>query len=325
MRGNMEIGVNPGMVFTSLRTRPPSGLSASVRKKSTRARPAQSSAVNARQASSCTRWATASGSRAGTSNSHASSRYFDSKSYQSCPPTSRISAGTLASGGPPRSPSSTPHSTSRPATADSTSTFGSTSRAAATAASNSDQSATLLMPMLDPALAGLTNTGSPSRSRSSAGSEPVPGRSTAVPASTCGSVRPAIRSASGSPLVSTQAPFAVMPTGTTSYRSRSSAASTLPADTQEMACSGLRPPKTTATRIRRSGMRGTLALRHGDQRCVYVRDQIGGVLAAGGQPDKARRNDVPAPASAPVGGGVQAAEAGGVADQSGRAEERRDR
>ena len=39
-----------------------------------------------------------------------------------------------------------------------------------------------------------------------------------------------------------------MPTGTTSYASRSMACSTLPAVTQEMACSLERPPKTTATR-----------------------------------------------------------------------------
>src|SRR3954453_6232992 len=39
-----------------------------------------------------------------------------------------------------------------------------------------------------------------------------------------------------------------MPTGTTSYRSGSRAAITLPADTQEIACSALRPPNTTATR-----------------------------------------------------------------------------
>src|SRR3954451_12060827 len=39
-----------------------------------------------------------------------------------------------------------------------------------------------------------------------------------------------------------------MPTGTTSYRSGSRAAITLPNDTQEIACSALRPPNTTATR-----------------------------------------------------------------------------
>src|SRR4051812_48668741 len=39
-----------------------------------------------------------------------------------------------------------------------------------------------------------------------------------------------------------------MPTRTTSYRSGSRAAITLPADTHEMECSALRPPKTTATR-----------------------------------------------------------------------------
>ena len=54
----------------------------------------------------------------------------------------------------------------------------------------------------------------------------------------------------GSPSVSTQAPAGVIPTGTASYLSGSSAASTLPADTTEMPCSLLRPPYTTATRIR---------------------------------------------------------------------------
>src|SRR4051812_25340639 len=39
-----------------------------------------------------------------------------------------------------------------------------------------------------------------------------------------------------------------MPTDTTSYRDRSSAAITLPAETHEIACSVLRPPNTTATR-----------------------------------------------------------------------------
>src|SRR5919112_2813230 len=47
---------------------------------------------------------------------------------------------------------------------------------------------------------------------------------------------------------STHRPSVAMPTGTTSYRSGSSAAITLPAETQEMACSALRPPNTTATR-----------------------------------------------------------------------------
>ena len=41
-----------------------------------------------------------------------------------------------------------------------------------------------------------------------------------------------------------------MPTGTTSNRSRSRWRSTLPAETHEMACSLLRPPNTTATRMR---------------------------------------------------------------------------
>src|SRR4051812_29518889 len=45
-----------------------------------------------------------------------------------------------------------------------------------------------------------------------------------------------------------------MPIGTTSKRVRSIADSTLPADTQEIACSVLRPPKTTATRRRRDSL-----------------------------------------------------------------------
>ena len=54
---------------------------------------------------------------------------------------------------------------------------------------------------------------------------------------------------SASPLVSTHCPARVMPTGTTSNSSGSSAPSTLPALTHEMPCSGLRPPKTIATRV----------------------------------------------------------------------------
>ena len=63
-----------------------------------------------------------------------------------------------------------------------------------------------------------------------------------------------IRSRSGSPDSSTQRPSVAMPIGTTSYASRSIAASTLPAVTQEIACSLDRPPKTTATRGLRGGL-----------------------------------------------------------------------
>src|SRR5215218_687137 len=70
---------------------------------------------------------------------------------------------------------------------------------------------------------------------------------TGVPPVTSGSFRPSMVSGcAGS--VSTHSPPRVMPTRTTSYRSGSKAAITLPADTQEMACSALRPPNTTATR-----------------------------------------------------------------------------
>ncbi len=53
---------------------------------------------------------------------------------------------------------------------------------------------------------------------------------------------------SGSSAVSAHRPSAVMPMGSTSYLSRSMARSTVPAVTTEIACSELRPPKTTATR-----------------------------------------------------------------------------
>src|SRR6476619_1482026 len=65
-----------------------------------------------------------------------------------------------------------------------------------------------------------------------------------------------IRSRSVSPDSSTQRPSVAMPTGTTSYFSRSMACSTLPAVTHEMPCSEDRPPNTTATR----GLRFTAAV-----------------------------------------------------------------
>ena len=70
-----------------------------------------------------------------------------------------ISAGTLVSG-VPSSASSTPHSISRaPTAACSTSAFGSCRCASSIAASSSEASWTLLMPMLEPARAGFTNSG----------------------------------------------------------------------------------------------------------------------------------------------------------------------
>ncbi len=72
----------------------------------------------------------------------------------------------------------------------------------------------------------------------------------ARPPSTSGSLSgPVICSVSGSPDSSTQRPSVAMPIGTTSYFVRSMACSTLPAVTQEMACSLDRPPNTTATRF----------------------------------------------------------------------------
>ena len=58
----------------------------------------------------------------------------------------------------------------------------------------------------------------------------------------------------------THRPEWVIPMATTSYRSRSIAANTLPAVRQEMACSLLVPPNTTATRGRRVGTLSVIAL-----------------------------------------------------------------
>src|SRR5438034_10861836 len=56
-------------------------------------------------------------------------------------------------------------------------------------------------------------------------------------------------SRAGSPEVSTHRPSVAMPMGSTSYRSVSMADRIRPALAQDTACSVLRPPNTTATRI----------------------------------------------------------------------------
>src|SRR2546426_11488965 len=91
---------------------------------------------------------------------------------------------------------------------------------------------------------------SPARSGSSTTSwaEGSAGRARAVPDDTLGSSRPWICRADGSDGPNTQRPSGVMPTGRTSNRAGSRLASTLAADTQDTACSELRPPNTTATR-----------------------------------------------------------------------------
>src|SRR5699024_4754817 len=72
---------------------------------------------------------------------------------------------------------------------------------------------------------------------------------TEVPLSTLGNSPLSTRRSAGSPLPSTQPPSGVIPIGTTSNRSRSRFASTLPAERHEMVCSLLRPPNTTAIRV----------------------------------------------------------------------------
>ena len=93
--------------------------------------------------------------------------------------TTRTSASTDASGAPPASPSSTPHSISRPTIAASTSTFGSICAGGRRPRRPAPPSrSTLVMPNDDPARDGLTKTGRPSRSLSASESV-TPARSTA--------------------------------------------------------------------------------------------------------------------------------------------------
>ena len=79
----------------------------------------------------------------------------------------------------------------------------------------------------------------------------LPGCATA---STDGSTPPVTASRAGSSAASTQLPALVMPTGTTSYLSRSMDASMLPPPMQDTACSGPLPPNTTATLILRCSL-----------------------------------------------------------------------
>src|SRR3954451_19722697 len=99
-----------------------------------------------------------------------------------------------------------------------------------------------------------------------------------------------------------------MPTGTTSYRSGSRPPIPPPADTQEIACSALRPPNTTATRtlpafplIAADPSRAVPARRSGGvERGREVGDEVSGVLDATGEPDEPRGHRVPAPLRPPV-------------------------
>ena len=84
----------------------------------------------------------------------------------------------------------------------------------------------------------------------------------------------ASRSASGSSGTRTQWPSLAMPTGTTSYRSRSSASRTLAAVAQETACSEDRPPKTRATRVRRGSPSSSRRGAAGVWSLVIARDSI---------------------------------------------------
>ena len=108
-----------------------------------------------------------------------------------------------------------------------------------------------------------------------------------------------------------------------SYSSGSSAARMLPALTAEMACSVLRPPNTTATRVFRGVLTiGDPTCRQRARRCDHRRSQPdaqrGGMSATRSAvssiPQERRTRpsgDVVAPLGPPVGGGVQAAERGG--------------
>ena len=71
---------------------------------------------------------------------------------------------------------------------------------------------------------------------------------------TSGTCSDVSRSAAGSSGARTQWPSFAMPTGTTSYRSRSRASRTLAAVAHDTACSDDRPPKTRAIRIFSAGL-----------------------------------------------------------------------
>ena len=110
-----------------------------------------------------------------------------------------------------------------------------------------------------PCRAGKTTSMSASARGPSAGSSTIrpwpvgsAGRTTAAPAPAVISGRRRSVMASCCRVTARSAPtgrLLVMPTGTTSYSSGSRALMMLPALTQEIACSVLRPPKTTATRV----------------------------------------------------------------------------
>src|ERR1022692_3028627 len=97
----------------------------------------------------------------------------------------------LVSGGAPAMPSSTEHSISTPSMAASTSTFGSYRLAVSIAACSPAMSTAFDVPMLEPPLAGFTNSGQPSSAIASstrlrsgwAGSLPVPRAAPALSAS----------------------------------------------------------------------------------------------------------------------------------------------
>ena len=108
-----------------------------------------------------------SGIGAGIAIPLAASRYLASKSQNSSPPSTSSWPGRLVSGGAPSMPSSTETSISTPSIAASTSTFGSYWRAVAIASCSCAMSCALDVPMLDPPLAGLTNSGQPSSAMSS--------------------------------------------------------------------------------------------------------------------------------------------------------------
>jgi hypothetical protein len=74
-----------------------------------------------------------------------------------------------------------------------------------------------------------------------------PNNTGSAPLSTSGNFPSVSDSRSGSPASSTHRPSVLIPTGTTSYLSRSITLSTPAAVTHEIACSLDRPPNTTAT------------------------------------------------------------------------------
>ena len=168
IRGNIEIGVNPGIVFTSLMTSRSLAVGAGAEEE---VDPRQAAAVH-RQVGPAGGRCTSRGLLGGEVGRHVElDGVLEVLRVEVVPVGARLEPdlGGQARLGQPAVPRRRARRTRSPGpgTAASTTTFASTAAAVATAAGNCAQSVTRVMPMLEPARDGFTKTGRP---------EPLPGR-----------------------------------------------------------------------------------------------------------------------------------------------------